>query len=112
MLTKYQDLMTIDEQVKTNRLKDIMLFGVVTSITAVPISLLMGMRARKNPSHRRTYLRTMGLATIVPITLVAIGGYYGEKNYRFLIQKYFGTLSDRDLDNFENYYHMLKGSTL
>ncbi len=89
-----------------------MLFGVVTSLTAIPLSILLGMRARKNPSDRKRYLRTMGLATIVPITMVAVGGYFGEKNYRFLIQKYFGGLSDRDLDNFETYYHMLKGNVL
>ena len=104
--------MTVPEQTKTNRLKDIMLFGVITSITAVPLSLIMGMKARRNPSQRRRYLRTMVFATILPVSLVAVGGYYGERNYRFLINKYFGQLSDSDLDNFETYYHLLKGNVM
>lgn len=77
--------MTVPEQTKMNRIKDAMLFGVITSITAVPLSIFMGMKARRNPSQRRRYLRTMIFATLIPVSLVAVGGYFGEKNYRFLI---------------------------
>jgi hypothetical protein len=99
----------LDEQNKTNRLKDYMLFGVMSGIVGMPISLYLGMKARKNPSLRSRYIKMMALIPTGPLFVVLISGFFAEKNYRYLCDKYFAHLSDTDLDNFENYYHLLKG---
>jgi len=51
----------------------------------------------------------MAFLPTVPLLIVLVGGYYADKNFKTLSQKYFGHLSDYDLDNFETFYHMLKG---
>ena len=91
-----------------NRLKDFMLFGVTGGIFAMPYSLYLGMKARKNPSMRSQYLKRMLLLPTLPLFVILVAGSFAESNFNHLSQKYFSHLTDTDLDNFENYYHMLR----
>jgi hypothetical protein len=108
MILKHPDILTLEEQNKVNRLKDWMLTGIMSGVIAMPYSLYLGMKARKNPSLRSSYIKRMALLPTVPLLIVVVSGYYAEKNFRALSDKYFGHLSDGDLDNFETYYHMLR----
>jgi hypothetical protein len=44
--------MTEEEQKKNNRIKDFMLSGVILGMVAMPYSLYLGMKARRNPANR------------------------------------------------------------
>lgn len=85
-----------------------MMLGLTSGIVAVPYSFYLGMKARRMPSMRSTYLRRMMLMPTVPLGIILITGGFAERNFKELSSKYFGHLSDTDLDNFENYYHMLR----
>ena len=100
--------MTPEEQSKVNRIKDFMMIGLTSGIIAMPYSFYLGYKARKNPTMRSSYLRKMMLLPTLPLGLILIIGAFAETNFKNLSQKYFGHLSDTDLDNFENYYHMLR----
>lgn len=89
-----------------------MLFGIMANVIGLPISLYIGIKARKNPILRKKYLRNMAFIPTIPLMIVVVTGYYATKNYNFLIDKYFGQLGDTDLDNFENYYNMYKGNNI
>lgn len=80
----------------------------MAGIFAMPYSIYLGMKARRNPSLRSKYIRRMALLPTGPLLVVAIAGYFAEKNFKELSDKYFSHLTDQDLDNFETYYHMLK----
>ena len=100
--------MTEKEQKKYNRIKDFMVSGVILGMVAMPYSLYLGMKARRNPANRSRILRKMLILPTIPLGLILIGGAFAEKNFEQLSHKYFSQLSDSDLDNFENYYHMLR----
>jgi hypothetical protein len=100
--------MTEEEQKKTNRIKDSMLGAVTFGMIAMPYSIYLGIKARKNPANRSKILRQMLILPILPLGVILIAGGFAEKNFAQLSQKYFSQLSDSDLDNFENYYHMLR----
>lgn len=85
-----------------------MLYGVSAGILAMPYSYYLGSKARQNPSLRSSYVRRMALLPTVPLGILLVAGHYSTKNFDYLAQKYFGHLSDTDLDSFEAYYHMLK----
>lgn len=108
LLMKYPDIMTQEEQKKTNTIKDFMIGGITFGIFAMPYSLYLGMKARRNPANRSSILRKMLILPTLPLAIVLISGAFAEKNFDHLSQKYFSQLSDGDLDNFENYYHMLR----
>ena len=108
LILKYPDILTLEEQAKVERLREYMLFGVTGGIIAMPYSFYLGMQARKNPSLRNTYVKRMALLPTVPLAILIVAGYYSSKNFDYLEKKYFGHLTDSDLDSFETYYHMLK----
>ena len=92
--------MTQEEQSKVNRIKDFMLTGVTVGMIAMPYSLYLGMKARRNPANRSKILRQMLVLPIIPLGIILVSGGYAEKNFNELSQKYFSQLSDNDLDNF------------
>jgi hypothetical protein len=85
-----------------------MLFSLTAGIVSIPYSIFLGMKARRNPSLRNQYIKRMALIPTIPLGVLLIAGHYSNKNFDYLGAKYFGHLSDSDLDNFETYYHMLK----
>jgi hypothetical protein len=84
LILKYPDILTNDEQDKVNTIKDIMLFGVTAGIFAIPYSVYLGMKARKNPTLRSQYIRRMAFLPTVPLLIVLVGGYYADKNFKNL----------------------------
>lgn len=100
--------MTEEEQKKVNRIKDSMFAAVTFGMVAMPYSIYLGIKARRNPANRTKILRKMLVLPILPLGVIFIAGAYAEKNFEMLSHKYFSQLSDSDLDNFENYYHMLR----
>jgi hypothetical protein len=108
LLNKYPDILTPEEKAKMDRLKDFVLFGVCSGVIAMPYSIYLGMKARRNPANRKLYLRRMIFIPLIPLVIVTIAGSSAEQNLQVLSKKYFGHLSDYDLDNFETYYHMMR----
>lgn len=108
LILKYPDILTPEEQRKTNRLKDYVLFGIFSGMLAMPYSVYLGMKARRNPSLRSKYVKRIALLPTGPLLLVIVSGYFADKHFKYLSEKYFTQLSDQDLDNFESYYQLLK----
>jgi hypothetical protein len=85
-----------------------MLSGMFAGVFTLPITVMLFVRARRNPTRKLQYARTMILMPIMPLGIVLYAGYKAEKNFTTLSDKYFGHLTDTDLDNFEIYYQMAK----
>jgi hypothetical protein len=73
--------MTKEEQVKVNRIKDSMLASVLFGMVAMPYSIYLGIKARKNPAHRSKILRKMLVLPILPLGVIFIAGAYAERNF-------------------------------
>jgi hypothetical protein len=84
LILKYPDILTQEEQSKVNRLKDAMLFGVTSGIFAMPYSLYLGMKARRNPSMRTQYLKRMLILPTVPLFIILTAGAFAESNFKQL----------------------------
>jgi len=77
-------------------------------IGTIPYSFYLAYKARKNPSLRSLNLRRMVIMPVFPLAVVMFNGMRAERQMSEISQKYFGHLSDNDLDNFEMYYLMKK----
>jgi len=86
--------LTPDEQKKTNRLKDNVLLGVFSGMLAMPISIYLGMKARRNPALRSKYVKRIAILPTGPLLLVIVSGYFADKHFKYLSEKYFSHLSD------------------
>lgn len=78
MILKHPDILTVPEQDKLNRLRDIMMFGVTAGIMAMPYSVYLGMKARRNPSLRNSYVKKMAIIPTIPLAVLVISGYYSN----------------------------------
>ena len=56
-----------------------MLFGIMTGIFAMPYSIYLGMKARKNPDLRKVYIKRMAFLPTVPLLITIVSGYFAEK---------------------------------
>ena len=74
----------------------------------MPYSMYLGVKARRDPTLRKSYVRKMILFPLIPLVIVTIAGAQVETHLRGLNTKYFSHLSDTDLDNFETYYHLMR----
>ena len=82
--------------------------GVLSGLVAMPYSVYLGSKARKQPSLRSQYVRRIALLPTIPLLMILYSGYNVETIVKDLSLKYFGHLSDQDLDNFELYYQMMR----
>jgi len=61
-----------------------MLFGVMSGLIAMPYSVYLGTKARRNPSLRTKYIKRMALIPTVPLFVVLVSAYFADKNFREL----------------------------
>jgi hypothetical protein len=78
LINKYPDILLPDEKAKMDRLKDFILFGVCSGLVVMPYSMYLGFKARKNPIHRKQYLRKMIFFPLIPLAIVSIAGSAAE----------------------------------
>jgi hypothetical protein len=53
LINKYPDILTVQERAKIERLKDWVLAGVTSGIFAMPYSMYLGVKARRDPTLRK-----------------------------------------------------------
>ena len=61
-----------------------MMLGLASGIFAMPYSFYLGMKARRMPSMRSTYLRRMMLLPTMPLGIILITGAFAERNFKEL----------------------------
>jgi len=76
--------LTPDEKAKNDRLKDFVIFGITSGLFVIPYSIFLGIKARRNPSQRKQYLRRMIFLPLVPLVLVTFAGGAAENNLKTL----------------------------
>ena len=87
-----------------------MSIALFCSVLTMPYSVMLAMRARKNPAMKNYYLRRLIMLPIVPFASLLVSGFIAENHLKYLSDKYFAHLNDNDLDNFEVYYQLRKGA--
>lgn len=105
---KYPDIFTLEEQKNLRRDQDLLGFGVVGTIISIPYSIYLTSRMKKNPAQRFSYLFRLLTFASLPVFVLIYAGLRANAALSIISSKYFNHLTDYELDNFENYYQMIK----